>query len=358
MDEQEKQEEQCQTSIDIARAFEMSIFLMMLGKIRKVLSDGSKRAKATALHEIRKYVKEETKAFLKQEKEAVRHDLMLVGESAYDNLDKRSKKQIKCNTFVSSYAKDTDDYFKKYMKTSGNNYILDKNTNIYQFFNNFIEQNVKDVVDGKVPIEKAISDAVDKLAQNGLKIVDYASGRTRSVEVFVRQQMLYASKESVQDLRIANAKKDGITIWEFDAHPNARPSHQKWQGKRYDETGKYYPKVDELTHGEHKDFGCKHDAFPVYNKDDPYMFTKEQLENINTEPFEWNGKTYDGYEATQKMRAQERTIRDYKKRIKMKKEQGVDTTKDEFLLKKHNAEYTSFCKTFGTYRRSNRLKIA
>lgn len=99
MDEQEKQEEQCQTSIDIARAFEMSIFLMMLGKIRKVLSDGSKRAKATALHEIRKYVKEETKAFLKQEKEAVRHDLMLVGESAYDNLDKRSKKQIKCNTF-------------------------------------------------------------------------------------------------------------------------------------------------------------------------------------------------------------------------------------------------------------------
>lgn len=97
MDEQEKQEEQCQTSIDIARAFEMSIFLMMLGKIRKVLSDGSKRAKATALHEIRKYVKEETKAFLKQEKEAVRHDLMLVGESAYDNLDKRSKKQIKCN---------------------------------------------------------------------------------------------------------------------------------------------------------------------------------------------------------------------------------------------------------------------
>lgn len=357
-DEADRQEEQCQPPIERARELEMALMLLLLVNIRKVLENDSKSARALALNGIRKEVKNETKAFLKDQKKLISSSLSEVNKSAYNDLDKRSKKLIKSSTFVQQYADESYDYFKKYMKTSGINYALNKNTNIYQFFTTFIEQNVKDVVDGKTTIDDAISKAIDNLAKNGIKVVDYASGTTRSVETFVRQQMLYAAKESVQELRIANAKKDNITIWEFDAHANARPSHQEWQGKRYDITGKYYPKLNDLTNGEEKDYGCRHRAYPVYNKDDPYMFTKEQLENINTKPFDWNGKTYDGYEATQQMRYMERKIRKDKQRIKMKEEQGLDVTNEKYLLKKHNKEYSSFCNAFGTYRRSNRLKIA
>lgn len=357
-DEAKREEEQTQDAVDRASEFEMAIMLLLLGKIRKVMENDTPKARAEALNDIRKSIKKETTKFLTDEKRIVKDNLQAVGEKAYKSLDSRSKKLVKPSALTSKHAEEACDYFKKYMKTSGTNYALNKNTNIYQFFTTFIEQNVKDVVDGVTTVDDAVSKAIDTLSANGIKVIDYKSGISRNVDVFVRQQMQYAAKESVQDLREENAKKDGVTIWEFDAHANARPSHQKWQGKRYDTTGKEYPTLEQLTHGEHKDYGCNHHAFPVYNKEDPYMYTKEELKNINTKPFEWNGKMYEGYEAKQKMRQQERTIKEYKRRVHLLESQGLDATKAKFLLKKHSAEYTSFCKAFGTYRRSNRLKIS
>ena len=356
--EEERNEEQCQESINRARELEMALMILLTVNIKKTLENDSKSARANALNIIRKSIKKETKSFLNDEKELVLNDLTKVGDNAYENLDSRSNKKINPEQFTKKKARESSDYFKKFMKTKGTNFVYDKNMDVYRYFNVFIERNVKDVVDGKVTIDEAVSKAIDELSRNGVKVIDYASGTTRSIEAFVRQQMLYASKESVQELREANAEEDGITIWEFDAHANARPSHQVWQGKRYDTTGKDYPTLEELTHGEEKDYGCKHRAYPVYSKDDPYMFSKDQLKNMNTKPFKFKDKTYDGYNATQKMRYMERRIREYKKRIKLKEEMGIDTTNDKFLLKKHNKEYSQFCKAFGTYRRSNRLKIA
>lgn len=358
MSEAERDEKQTTEPVERASAFEMSIMLLLIKKIKDVLKTGTKRAKSEAINEIRKQVSSETKKFLNDEKKLVSTALEKVGYDAYEEIDERSFKKIKPKALLPKYEKEVNDNFKKYMKSKGTNYALNRDTNIYQFFNIFIEKNVSDVVDGKVPIEDAIADAINTLSKTGIKLIDYKSGITRNVDVYVRQQMLYAAKESTQELREENAKEDGITIWEFDAHPNARPSHQVWQGKRYDTTGKYYPTLDELTHGEHKDYGCKHRAFPVYNRKDKPMYTKKQLKNINTEPFVWNGKKYDGYEATQEMRKQERKIRELKRCLNLQAENDIDTTETNYKLKKADKEYTSFCKAFGTYRRNNRLNIA
>lgn len=342
-----------QESVEQAREFELSIFLLLTHHISKTLSKNE--TKALALSEIRKSISRETKNALKVLKEYVGAELTAVNEAEYEVLKKKAPKLISYNKNLGKYIDDCDEYFRKYMKSGGTNYVVGKNQHVLQYFNTFIEQNVKSVVDGTTSVNDAVKKAINELSSTGLKVINYENGTTRNIDVFVRQQIQFASKESTHELREEFAKKNGITIWEFDAHANARPSHQQWQGKRYDTTGRYYPTLDELTHGEHEEFGCKHIRFPVFSKDDPYMFSKKDLDSIDTKPFVWNGKEYDGYSATQHQRKLERNIRALKREKSLLNENGLDDKETSYKLKMKNAQYSSFCKAFGTYKRNDRL---
>lgn len=263
------------------------------------------------------------------------------------------------STLIANSSKEVYEYYSKFFKAYVRNLSIKNGMTLAQYFSATVDKIIKDVSSGNVMLENAVDDVINELSSNGVKVIDYKSGITRQLDTFARQQMLYISRESTNDLRQDIAKEDNITIWEIDAHPNARPSHQLWQGKRYDTTGKEYVKPEKLfnyTKGLN-DYGCKHRAYPVFDKSDPYMFTKDQLKDIDTKPFEFQGKTYDGYTGTQKMRSLEREIRAKKRKIKLLESQGLSTTKETTSLRKTSKDYTSFCKLMGTYRRSNRLKV-
>ena len=68
MSEAERDEKQTTEPVERASAFEMSIMLLLIKKIKDVLKTGTKRAKSEAINEIRKQVSSETKKFLKDEK--------------------------------------------------------------------------------------------------------------------------------------------------------------------------------------------------------------------------------------------------------------------------------------------------
>ncbi|MGX8833972.1 phage minor capsid protein [Amedibacillus sp. YH-ame6] len=339
-------------AVEQAKEFELSILLLLTYHISKTLSEDE--TKALALSEIRKSISKETKNALKSLEEASNTAITIANDREYDSLKEKAPKLIEYKG-NSRYVADCDEYFRKYMRSGGTNYVVGKNQRVLQYFNTFIEQNVKSVVDGTTSVNDAVKKAINELSSTGLKIINYENGTTRNIDVFVRQQIQYASKESTHELREEFAKKNGITIWEFDAHANARPSHQQWQGKRYDTTGRHYPTLNELTHGEHEEFGCKHIRFPVFSKDDPYMFSKKDLESINAKPFVWNGKEYDGYSAAQQQRKIEREIRALKREKTLLNENGFDDKEASYKLKIKNAQYSSFCKAFGTYKRNDRL---
>lgn len=358
IEKSESYEQTAQNTIDVARAFEYGIMTSFIAEYKVALESENAMERAQALARLRRSIAQQSGAFQKEVSKAAKKDMKAIGDLAYSKIDKRSKKSVKPAGIVKVWNKKNNKYWKKYIRTKGTNLVVD-GKGIPQLFTFLLDQDVKRVVDGETTVEKAISDAIHKLSSNGVSVIEYDTGIKRNVEVFVRQQMVYASKESTNELREKNAKKDGITIWEWDAHADARPTHKEWQGKRFDTTGKEYPKS--VSHGQENDYGCLHRKFPVYDKDDPYAYTKKELENIDTKPFKWRGKTFKGYEAKQQMRAMERKIRNYKREMSLLDDAGLGKSDEakgvRYLLRQANADYSSFCDAYGTYRRSNRLKI-
>lgn len=358
MEKETEYEDKSQDTINVARLFELGLLSLFIKEYRIALEADTEMERAQAIARLRNAMQRQCVEFKKKVSKASKNDMKAIGELAYNNLHKKSKKLVKPTKIVNQWQKKNDAYWRKYIKTKGTNLVIN-DKGIIQTFKILLDQDVKGIVEGTLEIDKAVANTIHKLSKAGVDIINYKSGAKRNVEVFVRQQMVYASKESSNDLRKKNAEKDGVTIWEWTAHADARPSHKLWQGKRFDTTGKYYPKS--VSHGEENDYGCLHRAKPVYDKDDPYAYSKKELDNIDTKPFKWNGKTYTGYEAKQQMRAMERKIRQCKREIYLLEENSLNGSESakstRYLLKKANSDYTSFCKAYGTYRRSNRLKI-
>ncbi len=350
MVERDKQQvELAQETVDIAQELEGILLIYLVGKIAKALE--STETKPEDLSDIRNEIAKEVAIYLplltSSSNKVIKDSFDKVAEELKGNIPKYSN----------SFAEDTKEYWKKYIKTKGTNFIVgDSGQKIPQYFTNVCDKYIKEIVEGSTNIDKAIDEIVNDLAKNGIKAMDYESGITRQIDVLARQQVVYAERQSTQDLIDKWAKENNHTIFEFSAHPNARPTHKLWQGKRFDTTGKEYPTLQELTHGENKDYNCRHYYFPV-NKEDPYLYTKKELNNLETKPFEFKGKRYDGYQGTQLMRKYERDIRALKRKKALKESLGEDTNDIEVRIRKKNKEYREVCKLMDTYPRNNRLKV-
>lgn len=338
-------EENTVESVDISQQLEIAILIAMLVEFEKVANGGNQ---AESTNNLRKQVEKETNTFQNAIKLAIASSLLKVGNDAL--------KELKNAQNLEYYgAKDSVDNIKKYIKSKG--YVLNGQS-LETYFYNLCRDEAKAVVEGTTTLEKAMERACNKLGNNGVSIVGYEN-TTRKIDVYVRQELLYAQKQSYQDIIFKYAEDNGVTVYETDAHADARPTHQVWQGKRWDTTGKLYPTFDQLSHGngDYNDYNCLHVVSPVLNPNSKETYTEEQLKNINTKPFTFRGKTYDGYEAKQHMRYIERNIRACKREKILLDKMGMDSTKVSQRLKNWQNEYRQFCKAYGTYPRTNRTRV-
>lgn len=72
---------------------------------------------------------------------------------------------------------------------------------------------------------------------------------------------------------------------------------------------------------------CRHNWYPYFEGISERAWSEEDLANIDPEPFTFEGKEYNYYEATQKQRQIERTIRKYKHRVLMYDKVNDDESK-------------------------------
>lgn len=342
-------EKNTQDSVDIAQLFEFSIMLLLLNEFEKVAKGGNQ---AESTNTIRNKSTKEVDIFKKSLEVGILATLNNVNKSTLDSL--KGAKDIKYYD-VSKHADNMLENVKKYIKSKG--IVLD-GQKMETFFYNLCRDEAKAVVEGTTTLEKAMQNACRKIGQSGVSIVSY-DNTTRKVDVFVRQELLYAQKQSYQDIQFKYAEDEGITVFETDAHPDARPTHQVWQGRRWDTTGKLYPTFEELSHGNgsYDDYNCLHVVSPVINHDSKQTYTEDQLKNINTKPFTFRGKLYDGYSAKQRMRYLERQIRACKREKNLLDEKDLDNSKVAQKLKNWQTEYSQFCKAYGTYQRTNRTRV-
>lgn len=88
-------------------------------------------------------------------------------------------------------------------------------------------------------------------------------------------------------------------------------------------------------------------------------YTDEQLENIDPPPFEYQGKTYTAYEATQKQRQIETAIRKCKREIIGYDAAGqTEASQDASIrLRRLSAEYKAFSKAAGLREQPERARV-
>lgn len=191
---------------------------------------------------------------------------------------------------------------------------------IAKFYQDTLDTAIFQVTAGAMDYKTAIRQAVNKMAASGLQSVDYKSGWRNHIDVAARRSIMTGITQLSGKLAEHTAETLDTTLMEITAHPGARPSHAVWQGKIVDRAGKNsrYLTLSDIGYGEgngFKGWNCRHDWFPFVEGISKPEYTAEQLAHIDPPPFQYEGKTYTAYEATQQQRKIERSIRSAKRKL-------------------------------------------
>lgn len=169
---------------------------------------------------------------------------------------------------------------------------------------------------------------VHEMAASGVRVYDFESGVTRSIDGHVRTLLRTGLSQISHEITASNMDEMGACYVEVSAHIGARPSHADWQGGVY-----YWQEKD--RHGDGNQAGlpdfievtqygsgpglcgwnCRHSFFPFFPGFSEQTYSKKDLEEIDPPPFEYEGRTYTAYEASQRQRQLERNMRKTKRTI-------------------------------------------
>lgn len=219
-------------------------------------------------------------------------------------------------------------------------------------FENAISEAVQAVSGGTTDFNTAMSKTVERLGGSGVKVT-YGSGVNRSLSAMIRQNILYAAKQSAQAYGEYIGNKLGCDGFEVDAHSGCRPSHEFMQGKIYSYNGKKV--IDDVVYEDGaealtalNDYGCLHFKTDVILGVSAPRYSREELERIHketTELIEYHGKKKTLYEWKQVQRNAERNIRTEMQKANMFEKSGMNIKADGCVAKAkaYRIKYDDMC---------------
>lgn len=233
---------------------------------------------------------------------------------------------------------------------------------IAQYYQDTLDKAVVDITSGTFDYNTVLNRTVTEMTNSGLRTVDYASGWSNRVNVAARRAVMTGVRQVTAKISEDNAEKLETEYFEVSWHRGARPSHQEFQGKVYSK--------DELVSvcglGTVTGLGganCYHsyDSFIPGVSERKYTdeWLAEQNDKENT-PVEYNGKEYTVYEATQRQRSLETTMRAQREKIKLLEDGNADedsiiTAKARYF--KTSDEYVRFSKAMDLPQQRERVFI-
>src|SRR5699024_9530827 len=156
---------------------------------------------------------------------------------------------------------------------------------------------------GVYDYQTVLERAVRQLANSGVRSIDYGSGRSYHVDSAVRMNVLTSLNQITGEMSEMNADMMNQDLMEITGHMGSRPSHSIWQAGIVSRAGrKGYLSLEDIGYGEADGFqgiNCRHGWFPFFEGISEPTYTEKHLENLD-KMFEYEGKTYTTYEATQK----------------------------------------------------------
>lgn len=233
------------------------------------------------------------------------------------------------------------------------------------------------VVDYKTAMRKTLKDLADsglrtkykKLEGSAGPTVDYASGYSRRLDTAVRQNILWGIKECNLGIQEQIGEEFGADGYEIDYHRNPRPSHAEMGGRQYVKgkaryiKGKYYESFEAKAEPLLAEYGCLHFKFPIICGISRPIYSDEELAKfkaMDNKTFEYEGKTYTGYEAKQMQRKLETAIRHAKDRQKIAKAAGDDTLRrqEQKKLNDLTRKYKDFSEKAGLSVKKDRMSVS
>ncbi len=186
---------------------------------------------------------------------------------------------------------------------------------------NLYDQAYLQVASGAYSYDQAVTNAIKKLAKEGLGEVTYPTGARRSVESAVRvavrtsvaQNALKCEEDMLDDM--------DINLVEVSSHLGARPSHAVWQGKIYwrnHPEGNYENFYEATGYGTATGLGgynCRHQFYPFFGEGDEQTYYHID-ETVNQQ----------AYEMEQTQRSLERKLREWDRKDKILTAGGQDNT--------------------------------
>lgn len=217
--------------------------------------------------------------------------------------------------------------------TSGHISRLTRTTaqNTEKLFLDAMNKTYLQVSTGVKSYNQAINDVVREVSPKASQVV-YPTGVTRSIEAAVRMNILTSVNQMSGQLQIMRAEQMEWDLMELSAHAGARPTHEVWQGEIVSLSGRNgYLSLDDIGYGTAGGFqgvNCRHTWFPYY-EGSSRNYTQSELYDLQNKSVHYNGLTMSEYDATQKQRMMERSIRDDKKMLAgIRGQMSVETTAD------------------------------
>ena len=249
---------------------------------------------------------------------------------------------------LEAFKKQTNGQLKNITKTTGFRNTVLGTTGVMQAYQREMDLATLKVATGTFSYDEAVNECVKRLAQSGLRSIDYANGRTYQLDTAARMCVRTGMSQLSGKITEMNLKNTGQDLVRTSQHMGSRPEHAPWQNKvfSYSGTSKKYPDFFlETGYGTVeglKGANCTHDFYPYWEGD--YI-------PPDVEPNE------EYYNNTQKQRAMERGIRATKREIEAQKAIGGDTTELRAKLKKQTADYYVFSEKVGIRAKDNRLVV-
>lgn len=238
-----------------------------------------------------------------------------------------------------------------------------------------LDQAELEVLSGATGYNQAISRAVRELAAGGVKKVQYESGHVDQIDVAARRAVMTGVGQTCDRYTEQAIESLGTDLVEVSAHGGARSTgsgpenHASWQGKVYRWAAKprtsrgSYPDFERVTgYGTGPGLGgwnCRHRFFPFVEGVSQRAYTDRELREIDPRPFVYQGKTYNAYEATQKQREIERTVRRLTREQKAFEAAGLseDAQAASIRARRLRKEYREFSAAAGLKTQPERMKV-
>ena len=230
--------------------------------------------------------------------------------------------------------------------------------------------------------EKVLNDVIHNLAQSGLRSIDYASGYTMQLDTAVKNALRTGCGQISAKMMDENLVRSGENLVYVSGHWGARnkgigvENHELWQSKVYFiKPGKDYSEEAERIgqdrimdiwystgyspDGSHENnplglhgYNCRHSHRVWF--EGASSLPQEQPEPA---PVTINGKTYDYYQMTQKMRSMERNIRALKKELVARESLKLPRTEIKAKIQQKTREYEEFCRKCKVPERTTNLRV-